>query len=107
MPTKNIKTKTYIASFEKWAPVQVKQLSKHFQQQKRTNIICFIENDVLPAWELIFQPELSSHASKTAIFDFKKQGFHLPVFFTFFQLGRLNLIDTGLIYATEAPNKSR
>ena len=45
--------------------------------------IIFIKNNVLPAWELMFQPDLSSHASKTAIFDFKKQGFHLPVFFTF------------------------
>mgnify|MGYP000610251117 CR=1 FL=1 len=44
---------------------------------------CFIENDVLPTWELIFQPKKSSHACKTAIFDFKNQGFPLPVFHFF------------------------
>ena len=27
---------------------------------------------------------MSSHAGKTAIFDFLKQGFHLPLFFVFF-----------------------
>ena len=43
----------------------------------------FVKNDVLRTWELIFQLELSSHASKTAVFDFNKQGFRLPVFFTF------------------------
>ena len=47
--------------------------------------LLFRKNDVLPAWELISQPELSSHASKTAIFDLRKQGFHLPVFFMFCQ----------------------
>ena len=38
------------------------------------------------AWEPIFQLELSSHASNTAVFNFKKQGFRLPVFFTVFHL---------------------
>ena len=31
-----------------------------------------------------FRPESSSHAGKTHFFDFKKQGFHLPLFFVFF-----------------------
>ena len=60
-----------------------------------------------------FQQELNSHASKTAVFDLKKQDFRLPVFFTIFQfmffrcffLGLLNLFDAGLIYATKAPQK--
>ena len=44
----------------------------------------FVKNDVLPTWELIFQPELISHAGKTAVFYLKQQGFQLPVFFTVF-----------------------
>ena len=48
-------------------------------------LMTFVKNEVLPTWELIFQLELSSHASKTAAFDFKKQGFQLPVFFTVFR----------------------
>ena len=63
-----------------------------------------------------FQLELSSHASKTAVFYFKKTRFaaaclfHGSSFFKFvccFFLSLLNLFDTGLIYATKAPKKSR
>ena len=41
-------------------------------------------NNVLLALELTFQLELSSNASKTAVFDLKRQGSQLPVFSTGF-----------------------
>ena len=46
----------------------------------------FCQRRFLPTRELIFQLELSSHAGKTAVFDSKKQGFRLPVFFTVFNI---------------------
>ena len=46
--------------------------------------IIFVKNNVLPAWELSFQPDLSSHAGETAVFDFKKQGVQFLVSFFHF-----------------------
>ena len=61
----------------------------------------FVKSKVLLTWELIFQLELSSHASKTDVFVLKEQGFRLPVFVTFFhyflRLPRiLDCLDTKL-----------
>ena len=56
--------------------------------------------DVLPAWELIFQPELSSHAGKTVILIFKKQGFHLLFFRVFLQFLVFLLDALGFLLAS-------
>ena len=44
----------------------------------------FVKNDVVLAWELIFQLELRSHASKTAVFDLKNEVFGCLSFSRFF-----------------------
>ena len=73
-----------------------------------------IKNEVLLTWELICQLELSSHASKTAVFNIKKtrfsaaclfHGFSILNLFVVFVLSLLNLFDTGVICATKAPKK--
>ena len=58
--------------------MQVKLIS-----QKKTCFLVF-KNDVLLACELILRQELEFHAGQTAVVSFKKQGFHLLVFFMLF-----------------------